>query len=164
MPASLRLRSLSNQLLVDGNRFSPDFALNKAIEAGTEINLAAQESGQFLGVKEVPETDVLKGTGFELGEDIDVAPRRVEVGPENRTKQAELPDAAFLAELPDFGPVDLDGESYLVHASTIHRVTAAGNGSLDEAHGGEIRLEPGFVAGGDWETSDFSVCTNEEVR
>jgi hypothetical protein len=114
-------------LLVDGNRFSPDFALNKAIEAGTEINLSAKEGGQFLGVKEVPETDVLKGTGFELGEDIDVTPSRVEVGPENRTKQAELPDAAFLAELPDLGPVDLDGEPYLVHASTIHRVTAVGN-------------------------------------
>ena len=112
---------------MNGHRFSADFGLNKAIQTGTEVDFATQEGGQFFVVKEVPETDVLKSYGFELGEDIDVAPSRVEVGPENRAKQAELPDAAFLAELPNFGPVDLYGESYLVHASTIHRLTAGGN-------------------------------------
>ena len=114
-------------MLVDWDRFGADFVFYKTVESGAEVDLAAQEGRQFCGVKKVSEADSLKGAGLELGKDIDVAPRRVEVGSENRTKEAELPDAAFLAELPDFGPVDLDGESYLVHASTIHRRTAGGN-------------------------------------
>jgi hypothetical protein len=113
--------------LINQHRFPADGRLNVLVEARAKIHLATMYRRQLLTVAKVTKADALQRARLKLRRHIHITALGIEVRPQHRAEQAQLPDASRSAELRNLLAVNLDRQIGDSHAPIFSHHARPGN-------------------------------------
>jgi len=68
------------------------------VEPGAEIDLPADDAGKFVAIPEEPKSDTPRRPGLEIGQNVNVASERIEIGPQHGAEHSQPHDASVATE------------------------------------------------------------------